>query len=574
MANKKKVTDAKAKQPIKATQPQKVNEESGWSNDYQRIFGSAKMPERSLYDSVSPEMEKIKSVVKDSKMIKVKDAYDNPATGAGESDVLSNFASYGFDNSTWNMPLWMSLYNSSWVFKRAIDKPSEDEINCGITLHGDKDFSKYYLYFKRYKTSLIDIVKWGALFGGSIGVMLFDGVSDQQMALPISKEAIKGKQMRIYAVDRWYGVAPSQETVTNMKDIDFGKPKYYDVSFPDGHKVKVHHSYVLRYEHRNAPQLIKTGLLQGWGYAEGSHILNELARDDQLKASITTLINKSLIEIIKMDGMKGVFMGSADAGTREQLTKRLEMVNWARSYNSLTFLDTNDQYEQYQLTSVSGLAEIMEKNMSLIAAALEMQGILYGDLKGGLNQESDALNRYALTIENRCNALVRPIIHKFLIIASYVLGEPNTVIDFDFNSLAADNLATAKMTSIKTYAEALDSLTRNGYISKYQAAKSMSQMASQGTVDLTISPEWLEKLRYEENMEVVKTFNAANKTQNMKKEQFPEGELGSIPGGKEGAGAIMEEDVPPESIQNIEKEVGETETNGEGASEETGEDLG
>ena len=571
MANKK-VTDVKAKQPMKAN---KSNPESGWNRDFEHFFANAKMPEHSLYDTLSPEMERVKKVVKDSNIVKVKDAYDNPVTGAGESDIQSNFASYGFDNSTWNMPLWMSLYNSSWVFKRAIDKPSEDEINCGITLHGDKDFTQYYLYYKRYQTSLIDLVKWGALFGGSIGVMLFDGISDEELALPINPTKIKGKQMRMYCVDRWFGVAPSTETVKNMKDIDFGKPMYYDVTFADGHHAKVHHSYVLRYEHRNAPQLIKTGLLQGWGYAEGSHILNELARDDQLKASITTLINKSLIEIIKMDGMKGVFMGSADAGAREQLTKRLEMVNWARSYNSLTFLDTNDQYEQYQLTSVSGLAEIMEKNMSLIAAALEMQGILYGDLKGGLNQESDALNRYALTIENRCNALVRPVIHKFLIIASYVLGEPNTVIDFDFNSLAADNLATAKMTSIKTFAEALDSLTKNGYISKYQAAKSMALMASQGTVDLTISPEWLQKLKFEENMEVVKTFNSASKVDNMKQNQFPEGtELGAIPGGKDGASAMMSEEVPPESIQNIEKEVGETENNnGEGANEET-EDLG
>ena len=76
-------------------------------------------------------------------------------------------------------------------------------------------------------------------------------------------------------------------------------------------------------------------------------------------------------------------------------------------------------------------------------------------------------------------------------------------------------------------------------------------------------------------MEVVKTFNSASKVDNMKQNQFPEGtELGAIPGGKDGASAMMSEEVPPESIQNIEKEVGETENNnGEGANEET-EDLG
>ena len=81
---------------------------------------------------------------------------------------------------------------------------------------------------------------------------------------------------------------------------------------------------MLRYENRTAPQLIKCGQLQGWGYAEGSHILNELSRDDQLKSAITSLVNKSLIEVVKMSGMRGVFMG-ADKGNEEQLTKRLEI---------------------------------------------------------------------------------------------------------------------------------------------------------------------------------------------------------------------------------------------------------
>lgn len=256
--------------------------------------------------------------------VAVNDAYGNSLAAVGTDDKVKSFSSYGFDNSTLNWPLWLALYNDSWVFRRAIDKPAQDEVNCGFMLHGDGDYSRIYKAYERYKFDMIQLLQWGALFGGSIGVMMFDGIPDEKMKDPINRKLIQRRKMRIYVTDRWYGVQGSDELVTNMRDMDFGKPKYYTVCFADGRQYTVHHSYVLRYEHRTAPKLIKCGQLQGWGYAEGSHILNELSRDDQLKSSITSLINKSLIEVVKMAGMRGVFMG-ADKGNEEQLTKRLEI---------------------------------------------------------------------------------------------------------------------------------------------------------------------------------------------------------------------------------------------------------
>jgi len=195
----------------------------------------------------------------------------------------------------------------------------------------------------------------------------------------------------------------------------------------------VHHTFVLRYEHRIAPQLVKNGQLQGWGYAEGAHVLNELSRDDQLKASITTLINKANIEVVKMSGMRGVFMG-ADKGNEEQLRKRLEMVTWGRNYNSLTFLDKDDDYQTHDIGALSGLSQLLETNMWLVAAALEMQGVLFGELKGGLSQDSDSFKRYATTIKNRCESYFKPIVQKLLIV-EYLIHGIEEKVDFEFNSV-------------------------------------------------------------------------------------------------------------------------------------------
>lgn len=441
----------------------------------------------------------------------IQDHYRNTLTATGTADKVESFSQYGFNNDTLNWPLWLALYNDSWVFRRAIDKPAQDEVNCGFSLFGDDDYTRVYKAFGRYKSDMIRLLMWGALFGGSVAVMMFDTITDEEMAKPIKLAKIKGARMKLYVTDRWYGVSTvGSETVSDMRDIDFGKPTMYSVSFPDGKSLQVHHSYVLRYEHRTAPQLVKQGQLQGWGYAEGAHILNELSRDDQLKSSITSLVNKSLIEVIKMSGMRGVFMG-ADKGNEEQLRKRLEMVNWGRSYNSLTFLDKDDEYDQREFQGLTGLAQLLETNMWLIGAALEMQGILYGDLKGGLSQESDAMERYAITIENRCNTYYRPVLHKFLMVLFAIYGVQGSV-DFEFNSLVANKINNDKMDSIDKFNRLLSTLIDNGIISKYQAAVSIQNMLSKEVVDIQFTKENLNRLKLEEQYQILETIKNCGKT--------------------------------------------------------------
>jgi len=466
-----------------------------------------------LEDQLHDTLEAVRDTASKSQTVSISDHYGNIITSVGTDDKIASFNTYGFNNDTLNWTLWLALYNDSWVFRRAIDKPAQDEINCGISIHGDQDYSKIYKGYDRYKSDLIRLLMWGALFGGSVAVMMFDTVSDEEMAEPLKREKIKGARMRMYVTDRWYGVAVTNtDTVTNMKDIDFGKPKMYSITFADGRTLNVHHSYVLRYEHRTAPQLVKSGPLQGWGYAEGAHIINELARDDQLKASITSLINKALIEVVQMSGMRGVFMGT-DSGNEEQLRKRLEMVNWARSSNSLTFLDKDDTYQQFNLQGISGLAELLEKNMWLISAALEMQGILYGDLKGGLSQESDAFKRYSVTITNRCNTYVRPVIQKLLIVLFYMYDIKGPA-DFDFNSLIKKEENNDKVGAINNYVGLLSKLADMGIISKYQTAMSIKNFMENDVVNINFTEENLNALKLEEEYQILDILKNAGKTGN------------------------------------------------------------
>lgn len=431
--------------------------------------------------------------VEDS-MKRINDSYSNSLLSIGSDDKVQSFTNYGFSNDTLNWMLWLALYNDSWVFKRAIDKPAQDEIRCGITLQGENEkFDNVYRRLKRYRFDLIQLLQWGALFGGSIGVMMFDNFKDADYAKPLNKTKILASStMRMYVVDRWYGVAPSSSTVSDMKSIDFGKPRFYDVTFADGHTIRVHHDYILRYEHRVAPKLVKMGMLQGWGYAEGSHILNELTRDDKLKASVQSLVDKSLIEVIKMSGMRGVFMG-ADSDNEVQLRKRLEMVNWGRNFNSLTFLDKDDEYQQNTYSGLGGLSDLLEKNMWLISAALEMQGVLYGDLKQGFSNDAEALERYDETINSRCESYVRPVYDKLLRIF-FILEGIDEKVEYEFNSLLVNKQDKERMEGMKNYADLLSQMLGDGVITPKLYAKSMQQFVTKNIIDFGLTDEEIDKI--------------------------------------------------------------------------------
>lgn len=456
--------------------------------------------EHKIIDSV----DKIKEVAKSS--VVLQDSYGNSLLSIGNEDETVKFSNYSFDNNTLNWWLWLALYNDSWVFRRTIDKPAQDMIRTGITLQGSNDkFTKIMQIMQSKRTDFINLLQWGALFGGSIACVLFDNFDDNDYKLPLNIEkAKKAKTMRFYVVDRWYGVAPSSEMVDDMNSIDYGKPKSYEVTFANGNTRTMHHDFVLRYEHRTAPKLIKNGQLQGWGYAEGSHILGELSRDEKLKSSIQSLIDKSLIEVIKMAGMRGIFMGQ-DAENEEQLRKRLEMVNWGRNFNSLTFLDKEDEYQEHGFAGLTGLADLLEQNMWIISAAVEMQGVLFGDLKNGFSNDVDALERYDETINGRCESYLRAVYEKFLQML-FKLNDINESVNFTFNSLLVKKQDTDRMGALNTFIDLCAKLQDIGVLTPTLTGSALVKYVNNGVIDFGLNEKVLSELddKFVEELENIK----------------------------------------------------------------------
>lgn len=383
--------------------------------------------------------------LKDRKYKKIRDAYNNPLTLSGASNPLEQYSSLNYNNITLNWWLSVAMYDNSGIFKIAVDTLSQDLIKSGITPILNNVLTKKAIQnlYSKLKPDLIYGLKNAQLFGGAIGVIMFDTITDYSRTPDLNLIA-KAKKITIKVYDRWQ-ITTSQEKVSDFMSDDYGLPKYYSVIEDENRSSKltqVHHGFVIRFVLREAPKIVKD-LLSGWGYSTLAHTYSELMKDQQLKYSVVSLINKSLLEVVQMSGMKGLFSALSDPDSQAQIEARLEMVNRYRNNNSLIFLDKEDQYSQFTFGGLSGLADLMDSNKDDLCAILEMSKILlFGDSKGGLSGNADAEYLwYQGKISGKQEEYLRKPLSKLIKYLALMCGikqEELITLDFKFNSIVPE----------------------------------------------------------------------------------------------------------------------------------------
>ena len=396
----------------------------------------------------------------------LKDAYANPMTLNGAENPLGSYSSLNYNNLTLNWWLSISMYDNSGIFKIAVDTLAQDLIKAGITPNLDNVIKKKHAQklYNRVKPDLISAMKNTQLFGGAIGVMMFDTVTDY--SLPPNFEQIKkAKKMVVKVFDRWQ-LNTDKNKVKDLMDDDYGLPQGYTVMTSDDNRLSnVHHGYVMRFIIREAPKIVKD-IFQGWGYSQLSHVYTELMKDQQLKHNIVSLTNKALLEVVQMSGMKGLFSALADPESQAEIEARLEMVNRYRNNNSLIFLDKDDAYNQFTFGGLSGLADLMESNKDDMSAILEMSKLLlFGDTKGGLsgNADSEYLWYQGKISGKQEEYLKRPLdkLVKYICLMSGADEDEMVALDYEFNTIIPEK-ATEKAERFEKFVSSLKELKEIG----------------------------------------------------------------------------------------------------------------
>jgi len=353
------------------------------------------------------EIEERKKIAFDRK--KAQDSYDNSALLLGKSDTFSEYDTYSVQGLLYNWYLWTSMYMSSWVFARAIDKPASDMIRNGWKIKlefkdttiieskregdtvkakkVDKTSEVYGTFYKKQKRFIQDLIqanKLARLYGGAVAGLIISGETEAEYEKELTSIDEKAV-MRLIVADRWQNVIPSPNMVKDIASDDWNMPDAYTIRTDSGDVYKLHHSRVLRFTNGTAPTLIQR-MLVGWGIPLGVRIYNEVNRDERMKNMISSLLAKQSLEIVQTAGMRAYANGTLTPEQEARLDQKLELINRYRHFNSILFLDKDDVYTRQEGSAVGTLANLMDSNSRFVAGAIPMpQVLLYGDQQKGLS---------------------------------------------------------------------------------------------------------------------------------------------------------------------------------------------
>jgi len=410
------------------------------------------------------------------------DAFQNVLArmGTGTPSMMES-TQYPMTRLTKDYNLMNSLYRSHWIVRRIIDVIPEDMCKNWYKISSQlrPEFLEKIRVVERktsVKRRILEALKWGRLYGGAATIVMIEGhenILDQPLELDM---VLPGSFKGLLVVDRWSGISPGTDLVTDINDPDFGLPATYQITNNASHNVIiVHHSRVLRFIGRDLPFWEKQAEVY-WGASEVEHIFDELKKRDNTSWNIANLVFRANLNVLQMEGMDQVLTVGNDK-MRQDLYNTVQAQNWLMNNFSMYILGRNDKFDTKQYT-FSGLSDIYENFMSDISGAAEIPMTkLFGRSPAGMNAtgESDLQNYYEV-IEERQESYLRPVLDKLLpVIFVSELGAIPDDFDYKFNPIRrVSNEERAELTS--KMAGSVIEVFNAGLISQKIAMQELRQM--------------------------------------------------------------------------------------------------
>ncbi|MGM9572339.1 MAG: anti-CBASS protein Acb1 family protein [bacterium] len=371
--------------------------------------------------------------------VQANDAFQNPLSRAGVfMPNLLEATQYPLTRFTQNWQQINSLYRSHWVIRRVIDVIPEDMMKNGYKILSQLEPDKLKKITRierrtRISSKVLEGLRWGRLYGGAAGLILLAGHEDILDQALDYDQIMPGSFKGLLIMDRWSGISPESELITDISDPDFGMPMYYTITTDSMERgIRVHHSRICRFIGRDLPYIERLAETY-WGASELEHVFDELKKRDNVSWNMAMLTFMANIRVLKMEGMEQIFATGNEKALRD-LYATIQAQNAMMNNNGLQILGGNDEYQSHQY-AFSGLGDVYDRFMMDLAGAAETPVTkLFGRSPAGMNAtgESDMQNYYD-TIEEKQEADLRPIYDKLLpVIMLSELGAIPDDFDYDF----------------------------------------------------------------------------------------------------------------------------------------------
>jgi len=412
--------------------------------------------------------------------------------GLGADNLLSQ-STYTLETLSKNRIKLEAMYRSSWIVGMAVDVVAEDMTRSGISISGEIEPDKIQQMQSKLTrigvwAGLLDLIKWGRLYGGSLAVLMIDG---QDPATPLRLETVGQGQfsgLRVY--DRWQ-LQPSQEAIIE-DGPHAGLPESYTIiSNPATGTVsnlRVHHSRVIRYIGIQLP-LMQAITEQLWGASVVERIHDRLVSFDMATSGAANLVSRAYLRTVRIDRLREVLAAGGQA--EQNMLKMFHHMRFVQSSEGITLLDKEDEFAAHSYT-FAGLSDMLMQFGQQISGALGIPLVrLFGQSPAGLNStgESDLRQYYDSIMAQQESRLRDGMLTILRVLFQSLFGEPAPEdLDFDFTPLWQES-RKEKITMAAALATTIGAMFDSGLLDQATALRELSQASDYTNVFSNISDE-------------------------------------------------------------------------------------
>ena len=443
------------------------------------------------------------------KHIQTTDAFSNPMfrLGFGTQAPLEA-TEYPLTRLTDNYGQLNSMYRSGSILQSVVDVVPADMLREWFEITGSIDADKQddlarMMRRTKLRERLNEGLRWGRLYGGAVGIILIKG-QENRLDKPLKAESIlPGSFAGLLILDRWSGVSPELDVVSDMTDPDFGLPEYYNINSGENGRVvaRVHHSRVVRFTGRDLPFLEKLAESY-WGESEIEPVFTDIRLYDNVMANMGNLTFRANIDTLFIKNLEQLFSIGSTA-QQKRFWNMMQAQSVAQSNFGYRLLDQENttQNTQYTFTGWNYVIEAIQINLS--GATHIPVTKLFGRAPAGMNAtgESDLQNYYDY-IDGLRESKLRPVLEKLLpVMCMSALGEVPEDVDIVFPPLwtptAQEIAAIAKSKS-----EAIIGAFQAALLDQGQAMSELKKLADETGMFDSIENEHIEAGKGKSYMEL------------------------------------------------------------------------
>lgn len=425
------------------------------------------------------------------------DSFQNFAfkLGVGADGPLSA-VSYGFNPVTRNRQQLEWIYRGSWLGGVVVDCVADDMTRKGVEFGSEMppdQLEQIETAATRFDiwAKINEVIRWGRLYGGAVGVLLIDG---HDMRQPLNSQAIAPGSFRgILPLDRWM-LEPSLSDLVTEMGPHMGLPAYYKVqaNAPALRGLAIHHSRIL-FRIVGIPLPYQQALTeQLWGISVLERMWDRMIAFDSASTGAAQLVYKSYLRTLKVKDLRQIVATGGDP--MNGLVSQVDLMRRYQGNEGITLIDGEDEFDVQQNSALSGMGDLLDRFGEQVAGAAQVPLTrLLGQSPGGLNSTGDSEERtyYDGIAQKQQRELYAGVTlaYKVIALSEGLQLPPNFALEFKslWQMSEADKASYAK-TTMETIGAAKDA----GLISDQVALQELRQASRISGVFTNITQELID----------------------------------------------------------------------------------